>query len=151
MITVSIDVSNKIMMLAVVLLTLCSQSTNLWKTKLSKWNEWQNQMKINQEKKKISFKYLVTKYTHTHTHTHTHTRSFIFKWNKPIWKEYTLYNSIYMTKAKLWRQKKDHWLHEVEHEGFLGQLNSSVWRYNGQHKTRLSKPIDCQDQERTLQ
>ena len=28
-------------------------------------------------KKKISFKYLVTKYTHTHTHTHTHVASFL--------------------------------------------------------------------------
>ena len=47
-------------------------------------------------------------------------------------------------------REKDHWLHEVEHGGFLGQLNYSVRRYNGQLKARLLKLIDC-SQERTLQ
>ena len=114
------------------------------KTIQVKWTRESNENQPGKKKKEISFKYLVTK--HTHTHTHTHTCIFIFKLNKPTWKGYTLYNSIYMT---FWKRqnygdrKKITGCTKWSMEDFFGQLNYSVWCQNGQHEACLSKLTDC--------
>ena len=65
----------------------------------------------------------------------------IAKWKKTIWKATYLDGPNYKTlwkKQKLQSQWKDHWLPAVwggkdewvEHRGFLGQENYSVWHYH---------------------
>ena len=60
----------------------------------------------------------------------------IAKWNKPIWNDYILYYSSYMTfwkRQNYGEKKKGQWLPgicgKVEHTEFLGQLDYSVWFY----------------------
>ena len=66
------------------------------------------------------------------------------KWKKPIWKGYILYDSNPMTFWKRQNYKDNKKIssyqglrggkdEEVEHKGFLGQWNYSVWHSNGKY------------------